>query len=114
MTGLRLAISGLLTSALCAVNAFGVVDERAATPRDERQEYAAWVGFRPAEGQVCQLNPPRLSWPYNPGTIVPRPEKRSSYNSQKKKVRARAFTKRVKTVLTSIVANSGFSSFTSR
>ncbi len=48
-----------------------VIDEGAATPRDERQVHAAWVGFRPADGQTCHVNPPRFSWPYNPGTVVP-------------------------------------------
>ncbi|MFQ5808400.1 MAG: heparinase II/III family protein, partial [Armatimonadota bacterium] len=48
-----------------------VIDEGAATARDERQTHAAWVGFRPAQGQIVHVNPPRFSWPYNPGTVVP-------------------------------------------
>lgn len=55
----------------CAV----VIDEGAATVRDERQRHAVWLGFRPGDGQRCSLNPPRFSWPYNPGTVVARGSK---------------------------------------
>lgn len=36
---------------------------------DERLVYPRYLGFRPADGQVCELNPPRFSWPYDPETI---------------------------------------------
>ena len=64
----------IVTASVAAVCAEGavVIDEGAATARDERQRHAAWLGFRPGDGQRCGLNPPRFSWPYNPGTVVPR------------------------------------------
>jgi len=33
-------------------------------PPDPRQQHARWVRFRPADGEVVALNPPRFSWPY--------------------------------------------------
>ncbi|MFO8080291.1 MAG: DUF4962 domain-containing protein, partial [Armatimonadota bacterium] len=48
-----------------------VIDEGQATDRDERQIHAAWVGFRPADGQAVEVNPPRFSWPYEPGIVRP-------------------------------------------
>ena len=67
----------IVTAALTVARVQGVVviDEGAATPRDQRQRHAAWLGFRPGDGQRCRLNPPRFSWPYNPGTVVPRRSK---------------------------------------
>ena len=38
-------------------------------PEDERFIYPRYLGFRPADGQVCDLNPPRSSWPFGPETI---------------------------------------------
>ena len=35
-------------------------------PSDPRQKYATYVRFRPADGQVVKVNPPRFSWPYLP------------------------------------------------
>jgi len=60
----------ICAGSLCAAAPI-VIDEGAATPRDERQVHAAWVGWRPADGQIVHVNPPRFSWPYNPGTVVP-------------------------------------------
>ncbi len=37
-----------------------------AVPEDPRQQHARFVRFRPADGQVVHLNPPRMSWPYTP------------------------------------------------
>ena len=36
---------------------------------DERHVYPRYMGFRPADGQVCEVNPPRLSWPFDPNII---------------------------------------------
>ena len=41
-------------------------------PPDLRQKYATYVRFRPADGQVVTLNPPRFSWPYLPGIVFTR------------------------------------------
>ena len=38
-------------------------------PIDPRIEYAHFVNFRPGDGQVRTLNPPRFSWGYDPGVI---------------------------------------------
>lgn len=48
-----------------------IINESHATPRDERQVHAAWLGFRPADGQAVEVNPPRFSWPYEPGLVRP-------------------------------------------
>ncbi len=40
-------------------------------PADERYIYPRYLGFRPADGQVCDVNPPRFSWPYDP-EVIPR------------------------------------------
>ena len=36
---------------------------------DERHVYPRYMGFRPADGQVCDVNPPRFSWPFDPAII---------------------------------------------
>ncbi len=36
---------------------------------DERHIYPRYMGFRPADGQVCDVNPPRFSWPFDPNII---------------------------------------------
>ncbi|MFO7948296.1 MAG: DUF4962 domain-containing protein, partial [Armatimonadota bacterium] len=60
-----------------------VIDETAATARDERQIHAAWVSFKPGNGQVCEVNPPRFSWPYDPAVIVePDYDKKHLYTLQ--------------------------------
>ncbi|MFO7947533.1 MAG: DUF4962 domain-containing protein, partial [Armatimonadota bacterium] len=48
-----------------------VLDNRTGTDSDERQKHAAWIGFRPADGQVVDVNPPRFSWPYHSQHVVP-------------------------------------------
>ncbi len=48
-----------------------IIGEESRVPADPRQEYARFVRYRPADGQVVTLNPPRFSWPYVQ-TIIPR------------------------------------------
>ncbi len=48
-----------------------VFDSSAATPLDEKQVLPQYVTFRPGDGQVCEVNPPRFSWPYVPGVVPP-------------------------------------------
>ncbi len=60
---------GMLLTGLCGAATAALIDEGAATPRDERQVHAAWVNWRPASGQKCTLNPPRFSWPYHPAIV---------------------------------------------
>ena len=36
-------------------------------PENPRSDYSRFVNWRPAEGEVVHLNPPRMSWPYWPG-----------------------------------------------
>ena len=38
-------------------------------PYDTRWEYPHYLTFRPGHGQVCRVNPPRMSWPYLPHVI---------------------------------------------
>ena len=38
-------------------------------PEDERYTYPRYLGFRPADGQVCDVNPPKFIWPYDPDVI---------------------------------------------
>ena len=50
---------------------------------DERHIYPRYMGFRPADGQVCDVNPPRFSWSFDPaiipqGTIADRAEVQAS------------------------------------
>lgn len=47
------------------------IGAEARLPEDPLQEYARYVRFRPAEGQVVEINPPRMSWPYLPGIVLP-------------------------------------------
>jgi len=37
---------------------------------DTRWQYPQYLNTRPGDGQVVATNPPRMSWPYVPGTIV--------------------------------------------
>ena len=43
--------------------------ETSALAVDPRIEYAHFVNFRPGDGQVCEVNPPRFSWGYDPSVI---------------------------------------------
>jgi len=46
-----------------------VFDASDATPLDEKQVLPQYVTFRPGDGQVCEVNPPRFVWPYVPGVV---------------------------------------------
>ena len=39
-------------------------------PVDGRWEYPHFLTFRPGNGQRCDVNPPRFSWPYVPHVVV--------------------------------------------
>lgn len=39
-------------------------------PFDGRWHYPHYLNFRPGDGQVCEVNPPRFSWSYLPGTVT--------------------------------------------
>jgi len=45
------------------------IGAEALLPMDPRQENSRCLGFRPGDGQEVTLNPPRISWPYLPGTL---------------------------------------------
>jgi len=49
------------------------IDRESRLPWDERFLYPRYLGFRPADGQVCNLSPPRFSWPCDPEVIPPGP-----------------------------------------
>ncbi|MCZ6636433.1 MAG: DUF4962 domain-containing protein [bacterium] len=38
-------------------------------PLDERWMYPRYLGFRPVDGQICDLNAPRFCWPFDPEGI---------------------------------------------
>ena len=63
-----LAFVCLTASALHAV-AGTLIGPECKVPSDPRQEFARWVRFRPGDGQVVTLNPPRFSWPYVPHIV---------------------------------------------
>lgn len=44
-----------------------------ALPFDTRWEYPQFCTFRPGNGQECDVNPPRFSWPYVPH-VIPKSE----------------------------------------
>lgn len=60
-------MSGMMLST--AVAAPVVLGPEAAVQEDPRQVYPRILGFRPAEGQVVDLNPPRMSWPWDPDVL---------------------------------------------
>lgn len=39
-------------------------------PYDTRWEYPHFLTFRPGNGQACEVNPPRFSWPYVPHVLL--------------------------------------------
>lgn len=39
-------------------------------PFDTRWEYPQYITFRPGNGQVSDVNPPRFSWPYAPQVLI--------------------------------------------
>ncbi|MEW6157731.1 MAG: DUF4962 domain-containing protein [Verrucomicrobiota bacterium] len=66
---------GVLCGLLGSAQAFAassdpiVLGANTLLPRDPRQFYSRWTRFRPGEGEVVQLNPPRFSWPYVPDVV---------------------------------------------
>ena len=46
-----------------------IIDERCSLPDHEREFYSRYVIFRPGEGQVVEVNPPRFSWRYLPEVV---------------------------------------------
>lgn len=42
-------------------------------PQAGRSDYPHFLSFRPADGQSCDVNPPRFSWPYLPEVIPASP-----------------------------------------
>ncbi|MBM4050389.1 MAG: DUF4962 domain-containing protein, partial [Planctomycetes bacterium] len=43
------------------------IGDGARVPDDSRSHYSRYVNWRPADGEIVALNPPRMSWPYWPG-----------------------------------------------
>ena len=41
-------------------------------PLDGRWQYPHYLTIRPGDRQVCQVNPPRMSWPYVPNVLTDR------------------------------------------
>lgn len=44
-----------------------MIGAESVAPINPRSEWSRYVNWRPADGEVVDLNPPRMSWPYNPG-----------------------------------------------
>lgn len=63
----------LLTSAIplsaCGEDETMMIDNGCILPDDDRENYSRYVNFRPADGAIVHLNPPRFSWPYLPDTV---------------------------------------------
>ena len=73
--GLILATAWTLSLLLVGRARAGVsIGASSRVPPDPRQEHARWVRFRPGDGQVVDLNPPRFSWPYLPEIVFPQPQ----------------------------------------
>ncbi|MGD8239563.1 MAG: hypothetical protein PVH68_13470, partial [Armatimonadota bacterium] len=65
------ALAGTMVMCLSVLAASAdVIGEDAVLEIDTRIHYAHFLGFRPGDGQVCEVNPPRFSWPYVPEHIV--------------------------------------------
>jgi len=58
-------VFGVILGTIAAVN-------QTPLPFDGRWEYPHYLTFRPGNGQECQVNPPRFSWPYVPQTVMGR------------------------------------------
>lgn len=56
-------------------------------PLDSRWEHPQFINFRPADEGIALVNPPRMSWPYVPETVV-----RDYYRSEDGSVPFRVFT----------------------
>lgn len=57
-----------------------IIDKRCNIPDDEREYYSRYVNFRPGDGQIVHLNPPRFSWGYLPDVV---PESTRVPNNQR-------------------------------
>jgi len=66
MTERALVTLALLGISACSARAAVVLGPETAVPTDSREQYARYVGFRPANGATVYLNPPRMSWHYAP------------------------------------------------
>lgn len=80
-----LVLAGLTLGA--AWGAATVPGETSLLPCDTRWEYPQYLTWRPGNGQVCDVNPPRMSWPYVPRVIpasddIPRQEFRLQLSRQ--------------------------------
>lgn len=49
----------------------GEIGVEAWIPPDPRQQLARHLRYRPADGQLVDLDPPRFSWPYESGVVEP-------------------------------------------
>ncbi|MBD3291379.1 MAG: DUF4962 domain-containing protein, partial [Armatimonadia bacterium] len=65
-TALMLIATVMTTAAFAAPVVLG---PETAIPKDPRQVHPRYVGFRPADGQTVDLNPPRMSWPWYPDVL---------------------------------------------
>jgi len=61
---------GAIPLSACGGDEMRVIDDGCMLPDNEMESYSRYVNFRPADGSVVHLNPPRFSWPYLPD-IVP-------------------------------------------
>lgn len=70
-----LAITILLIIGVISVSVYGdaevkIINDKYKLPDDNRESYSRYINFRPADGALVSLNPPRFSWSYLPD-IVP-------------------------------------------
>jgi len=68
MAGLVTRLAPVCLVALCAgavVAAPIRIGAESVVPVNPRSEWCRYVNWRPADGEVVDLNPPRISWPYN-------------------------------------------------
>jgi hypothetical protein len=63
-----ICMAGLMTGAAWAAPV--VLGPETALDADPRQEFPRLLNFRPADGQIVGLNPPRMSWPWYPGSTA--------------------------------------------
>lgn len=64
--GTRIGVNDLFRYSLDSVN---IKADKGLIPLDSRSQYPQYLGFRPADGVVVEVNPPRFSWAYAPGII---------------------------------------------
>ncbi len=60
-------LAGITTTAALAAPI--TLGPETAVAEDARQVHPRFVGFRPADGQTVDLNPPRMSWPWYPEVL---------------------------------------------